>query len=356
MTIYGFKMKRGSYSDLKRSGEVIRAGEPVYLTDIKRMVVGDGVTQGYLLPKFLDDSKESYINILRNQYKGLNLTEFCKEEIADYGGNAWEWIHNERIKRNKFDGLAPWDYIPYEQQARAISDGTKTYNLPKKTMRARIAGIDTYFNYGYPSACPHHIDFITISDTIGVNIPWQTCDNNNGSSYSIYPWRTSVLYACLNGVDNRGTGYGGVELGFNASSGGVLQSMPQYLQDNIAMKRLFADSRKSDSGLLTESTSGDVDDVGKIWVPREVEILGFVCNTQQKDGLGINRSAYGSIQYDIFKHGNAKLDMGRVGVWTSSVAGGSSSRACNVNSYGYAGTIECAPAWSSAWAGFRLAA
>jgi hypothetical protein len=354
MTIYGFKMKRGTFANLKSTGAVLREGEPVYLTDIRRMVVGDGVTQGYKLPQFLDDEHEAALAILNNTYRGVNLATKFAEEVADYSGNAWKWIQEERINRDKVADLYPWDYILADQTGRTISDGTTSYNLPTKTHKMHIAGINTYKNYGYPSGCPTHIDFLSVSSTIGVNIPWQTRDFNNGSSAIIYPWRQSKLYACLNGVDNRHNDRSGNELGFDASSGGVLQSLPQYLQDNIAMKRMFADSRYSGSGDLTESTAGDVDDVGKIWVPREVEVYGFPCNSQQKDGNGVNRSAYGSIQYPIFANNNAKQEMGRVDVWLSSVAGGSSSRACSVSAIGFAGTFECTYAWNSAWVGFRL--
>lgn len=342
------KAKLTSYGTVLKDGEIMR------LSDVDRVTIGDGVTAGKDRPVFLDSFHEGAFGILNNSYRGVNLAEKFAEEVADYGGDAWKWIQEERINREKVADLYPWDYIFAQQTGRTISDGTTSYALPTKTHKMHIAGINTYKNYGYPSGCPTHIDFISVDSTIGVNIPWQTRDLNNGSSAIIYPWRQSKLYACLNGVDNRHNDWQGNELGFDASTGGVLQSLPQYLQEHIAMKRMFADSRYSGSGALTESTAGDVDDCGYIWVPREVEVYGFPCNSQQKDANGVNRSAHGSIQYPIFANNNAKQEMGRVGVWLSSVASGSSSRACLVYSNGYADTLVCTSVWSSAWVGFRL--
>ena len=355
-TKQGVQNLRGTAAQWTSKQTVLKAGELGFCTDADRLKIGNGSKKFDERPHLLDSYHEAAIGMLNNSYRGTNLVTKFAEEIADYGGDAFNWIHNERIKRNKMADLYPWDYIDYQQTARTISDGTTSYALPAKTMRAYIAGIDTYYNYGYPSGCPHHIDFLTVKDTIGVNIPWQTCDNNNGSTKSPYPWLASKLYACLNGVNNVGIGFDGKQMGFDASTGGVLQSMPQYLQNNIAEKRIFSDSRYSGSGALTESTAGDIHDVGKIWIPTEVEVYGFPCNTQQRDGLGINRSAYGSIQYPIFANNNAKQTMGRVHVWLQSVASGSSSRACYVDSNGIADTVECANAWVSAWVGFRLSA
>jgi len=353
-SIEGMQVLHDTKANLVSTATVLKEGEFFHETDTDRVRIGNGTTQGKNRPYFFDSEHEAAFGILNNSYRGVNLATKFADEVADYSGDAWKWIQEERINREKVADLYPWDYIEVTQTGRTISDGTTSYVLPTKTHKMHIAGIDTYYNYGYPSGCPHHIDFISVDSTIGVNIPWQTIDFNNGSSSIIYPWRQSKLYACLNGVDNRHNNYQGTELGFDASSGGVLQSLPQYLQEHIAMKRMFADSRYSGSGALTESSAGDVDDYGYLWVPREVEVYGFPCNTQQKDANGINKSAYGSIQYPIFANNNAKLAMGRVSVWLSSVASGSSSHACFVGSSGDAGTSACANAWNSAWVGFRL--
>lgn len=346
VTHSGVQNLRGDAAAWTSKQVVLKAAELGYDTTNDRVKIGNGTKKFDERPNLLDSDHEAFIALLNNTYDGVDLTQKFAAEIANYA-SPWAWI-KARITAGNFKGINIRDYIPFNLSAGTITDGTTSYNIGAKTMKARVAGINTYLNYGYPSGCTKHIDFITTSETIGTNIPWQTIDDNNGSTASPYPWLASKIYACLNGVNNVGTGFGGTTKGFNASSGGVLQLLPAALRNVITVKRLFGESRYSGSGTLTTSTAGDIHDMGELWLPTEVEVYGFPCNSQQADQYGINRSAYGSIQYPIFANNNRKQDMGRVHWWLSSVASGSSTHACNVNNNGNANTNSCTNAWKSA--------
>lgn len=354
----GMQQLRGTEAEFATVDAVIKSGEIAYGTDTKKVKMGDGVHKYATSERLLDDIHDGYITRLNNQYEGVDLTVKFADEIANYT-SVWHWLKN-RCTTNNFEGINIWDYIPCAQSAGTISDGNTSYNVPAKNHKMRVIGIDTYYQYGYPSGTTHHIDFMS-ENTIGVNIPWQSSDNNNGSNKSAYPWLASKIYACLNGVDNSGTGANSTVMGFDASGtnqgvAGVKALLPADLISNITNKRLFIDSRYNASTLLTESTAGDAIDMGAFWLPTEVELYGFPCNTIQKDSLGINRSAYGSIQYPAFVANNRKQCTGRVGWWLASVASGASGRACGVNSNGRAGAYECTFTGFSAPLCFRIAA
>ena len=347
-SIEGMQVLHDTKANLVSTSTVLKEGEFFHETDTDRVRIGDGTTQGKNRPVMLDSNHEAYIAGIDRKYAGKDLTSVHATEIASgktrnntafTAGDAWGWI-KKRIADNDFDGIHVGDYIPFNLSAGSISDGTTTYSISAKTMQAQIVGIDTYYNYGYPSAEGHHIDFIS-KQTVGTNMKWNPTDNNNGTSVDNYPFTASAIYACLNGVNNYTTSaYNSVAHGFDASSGGILQLLPSALQSVIKMKRLFTEKRYSGSGLLTEANAGDITDIGKLWLPTEVEVYGFPCNSQQKDGNGVNRSANGSIQYPFFANCHSK-DKNRVNWWLSSVASGTSSRACNVNNNGNANTNEC---------------
>ena len=78
-------------------------------------------------------------------YPGTDLTVKFAAEIKGYS-DAWAWI-KARIKAGNYAGIHVSDYIPF----------TTTNSV---TMKAQVAGINTYTNYG-DSQVGNHIDFIT---------------------------------------------------------------------------------------------------------------------------------------------------------------------------------------------------
>ena len=357
------QQRRDTSANWKTVNPILKAGEIAFETDTGKMKIGDGSSNYNALPYKANDDVYKLENKL---YDGVDLSVKFADEIEAYA-SVWAWI-KARITANNYDGINIGDYIPFTLSAGSISDGSTTMNITQKTMQAQIAGIDTYYGYGYgipanneAHTVGHHIDFIS-KQTIGTNIQWNPTDNNNGTATQQNPWLASKIYACLNGINNYTTSaYNNVPHGYNASSGGVLQLLPTELQNVIKQKTLYIPKRYSASGLLTESNaSHDVWGIGKLWLPTEFEVYGAPIHSAGKADNGYDYNNFGSpVQYPLFAGSNSYrncLNKNRVHWWLSSVCGGSSTDACYVSGAGYARAHGCTSTDISAPVCFRVEA
>ena len=354
-TIEGMQQLHDTKANLTSAGTVLKTGEIFYETDTDRVRIGDGTTQGKNRPVLLDSVKEGYIANNDRIYAGRDLSTVHSAEItASYSGNVWAWI-KARITNGNFDGIHVGDYIPFTLSAGTITDSDTSYSITSKTLNAAIAGINTYKGYG-DTEIGNHIDFIT-TNCIGTNIPYNKTNHNNGTSTYQNPFMASKIYACLNGIDNTGTGYDSTAYGYNASSGGVFQLLPEALRNVIISKRIFAPKRYSGSGHLTEANGREWESWGTavnsggvtrgLWLPTEVEVYGYPVNATggKEANSGIcNELVAGCVQYPLFAGtaGKPHKVKNRVSWWLSSVASGSSTRACSVGSAGDAIAYDCA--------------
>ena len=253
----------------------------------------------------------SYATLDANRiYEGVDLETKFAAEIAGYS-DVWAWI-KARITAVNYSGLHVGDYIPFTMNGHNI--------------KAQIAGIDTYREYG-DVPVGHHIDFVS-KDCYPVNVVWNTTNVNNGSAANAAPWMVSNIKSVLNT-----TWYG---------------YLPAALQAQIIEKRLIIETRYSSGSTLTDSTSWAWNNIGKLWVPSEFEVYGsIVWGTK-------GYSQNGSVQYPIFA-GNSEKRIknqgdggGRCVWWLLSVFGGTSTYCCYVDGYGfvtatYASDALCAP-------------
>ena len=268
-------------------------------------------------------------------FDGRDLTQVFSTEISEYS-DEWEWIKS-RITSGNYDGLYVGDYIPVTINAGTVG-GTA---IASQTFQCQIAGIDTY-----TGCCDieqgHHIDFIS-REVIDTEVKWNPTDNNNGTSTQNYPWLASNVYAWLNGLNNYSTAaYQNAAHGGNYSSGGILQLLPSNLSDKIVTKRNLLDQRYSSTELLTYSTNWGWQDMGKLWLPNEMEVYG----TQVRSNLGYhqgywNPEANVGVAYPIYLgSGRNRIKRvssgGRSTWWLSSSDGHNGSRVCAVSGNGNA--------------------
>jgi hypothetical protein len=355
-SIEGMQVLHDTKANLVSTSTVLKEGEFFHETDTDRVRIGDGTTQGKNRPVMLDSNHEAYIAGVDHKYEGKDLSTVHATEIASgktrnntsfTAGDVWGWI-KKRIADNDFDGIHVGDYIPAALSAGTITDGDTSYSISAKTLNMQIAGIDTYYGYG-DTAVGHHIDFIS-KQCIGTNIPYNKTNHNNGTSTYQNPFMASKIYACLNGINNAGTGYDSTAYGYNASSGGILQLLPSALQSAIIGKRMYAESRYSASGHLTGASGAAWVTMGGLWLPTEQEVYGMpICSGGVKEAnSGVDRGLAGSpVQYPLFAgtagrtNNKIKYNADRVPWWLSSVASGSSTHACLVYAAGYAAATEC---------------
>ena len=318
-------------------------------------------------------------------YDGIDLTEKFADEIAasPYSGDAWAWI-KARIQADNYTGIHVKDFIPF----------TTTNGV---TLSAEVAGIDTYRNYG-DSSVGRHIDFIcrelwptlktinpvnynnglipTENITLdGVATSYTLTKEMNGvasitkggegltgwhydsSTFTItfdevpeagtavvtgtgteHPWLACDLYHWLNSLSGQipnGTGLNPAVKHVDYTQGGVYFYLPQALKNVIIEKRFMLAKRYSATGILSDDNSWGWTNIGKLWLPTELEVYGMPV-WGGKGGHSLGGSA---VQYPIFM-GNMNRFKYRNGIrnaWCLLSPTASSTHWCYVYAYGSAG-------------------
>ena len=247
-------------------------------------------------------------------YPGVDLTTQFASEIAGYS-DPWAWIH-ARISAGNFSKLHVADYIPV-----TCTNGTK--------FNAKIAGINTYKGYG-DTAVGNHIDFISASvwpTTFKMNLK----NFNNGlDADHQYPWLSSNGYHFLNSLAGNvpnGTGNLPETEAVDYTAGGVYFFLPDALKNVIVEKRMYIPKRFSASGIQSEDNAGGWENIGKLWLPSEVEVTGAPIWGCNKYG------AMGSVQYPLFAN-NMNRNIGRSHWWTLSATSGLATNFVYVTTYG----------------------
>ena len=226
-------------------------------------------------------------------YEGVDLTMRFAEEIAQFP-NPWRWIKT-RIAAVNFDGLHVGDYIPIY-----IGD---------QLIKMQIAGVDTYYNC---DSQMHHIDWIS-KECFDTTIRWSTSStpNNNGNANENCPYNKSNVKSQLNSL---------------------VSELPVEIQEVVSSKRFLLESRYAASQTLTESTSYEWCDLGKLWLPSEYEVVGAGVWSSMPYGAGA------AVQYPIFANSlknRIKMSGDTPGNWwTLSVCGGSPALCCYINDTG----------------------
>lgn len=244
-------------------------------------------------------------------YYGDDLTVKFAADISGFS-SVWDWIQT-RIQAASFIGLKIGDYIPL------VAGGY--------TIKAEIAGIDTYYGAGNPMV-QHHIDFIS-RDCWPVAHAWNKVDFNNGTIVSPHPWLASDIYAWLNSLAmNVPNGaIANPPLGaVNYTTTGVFDKLPAMLKNIIAEKWVVAPKRYETNELLVDDNDGGFINIGKLWLPSEFEVCNFTHWGTKKNGY----SSCGFQQYPIFANNMKRIkgesDGGeRIQWWMLSAVGGSST-------------------------------
>ena len=275
-------------------------------------------------------------------YDGVDLTSKFADEISGYT-DPGAWVR-ARIRANNFNGIHVNDYIPF----------TTTNGL---SFKARVAGIDPYYEYG-DSAVGHHIDFIceelwpTLHQINQANynnglIPAENVASDGTSTQYVitkpmygvakvtlsgtdltgwtydkdtytltfsaapaagtmvvtgtgseHPWLASDAYLYVNSLAGHvanGTDLNPAIKRVDYTNDGIYHYLPDWLKAAIIAKQFQLNKRYSTSGVLSDENGSGWANLGKLWLPTEVEVYGCpVWGSKGGNGLG------GSIQYPYF--------------------------------------------------------
>lgn len=224
--------------------------------------------------------------------------------------------------------IEPWPVLQYRIKAgdfKGIHIGDyKTITLTGgEVVIAEVAGIDQYYLCGHPTKIGHHVDFISRDCLAGTKL-FNDTNHNNGTAAEPNPWRASKLFQTLNDATT-----------------GVYAKLPADLKSCIIEKLALLESRYSDTGVISSSISWAWNNMGKLWLPTEVEVFG---NTFWSDGdVGWTGGGGCNLQYPIFQGGakhiikGAGNGGGRCDWWEASAKRQSSTNVCVVSHTGAAG-------------------
>lgn len=247
---------------------------------------------------FLTD-KEEYVPInIYNSPEQNDPTLYEGRELSEF---TWAQL-SEKCKKGDFSYLRVGDY-----KTITLTDG--------QVLQMQIGGINTYYNSWHGSyQLKNHIDWIS-KECLKDGIVWSELPNNNGTADQAAPYLLSKIYSYLNGT--------------------VYDLLPQELKNIIVDTYKFIEIRYSSSGILTNSNSIGLRNLGKLWIPTELEVLGSIIKGTE------NISGSYGIQYPIFAYSNknrVKQDTeGNYTIWWfSTVSQNNSVTATGMHINGYA--------------------
>ena len=276
-------------------------------------------------------------------YQGEDLTVKFASEISNYS-DVWAWI-KARIIANNYSQIHTGDYIPFN-----------TTN--SVAVQAQVAGIDTYYRYGDSAVGHHidfisrtlwpttvamnltnfnngvipietlsgddvttvfelekhmlSIDTVMLGetpitaytydpDTHTITFEEAPADGENNVSVtgtgSQHPWLASNAYAFVNSKKAHvvnGTGVNPAITVVDYTAGGIYFYLPEALKNVIVEKRIWLPARYNATSVLSVDNTAAWQNVGKLWIPSEVEVAGTPVWGNAGYGAG------GFVQYPLF--------------------------------------------------------
>ena len=286
------------------------------------------------------DENETAAKLIDRIYQGVDLTVKFAAEIANYS-DEWAWI-KARITAGNFTGIHIGDIIPV----------TMTNGF---TFNAQVAGINTYKSYG-DTAVGDHIDFISKEIYSSLH-PINKTDYNNGTAAQQFPWLASDMYHWLNSLSGdvpNGSGADPATVTVDYTSDGVYNYLPAALKAAIIEKRIMSPVRYSANTLLNDDNSWGWINIGKLWLPDEIEVCGRPM-WGGKSGYSIGSG----VQYPIFANNMNRIKLnggGRGNWWLLMPSSGNSSLWCHVHSNGQCDNYFTSALWIGVPICFRVGA
>ena len=277
----------------------------------------------------------------RNAQTALNNAEYNRQgQISKYGGQSiaailageigsgtvYDALH-KRIAAANFAGLRVGDYLDVPLvSASAVA--------AQQSVRFLLAHIDPYLYCGDNSK-GHHIAFVAsapvaVAKTVtGVAndsfLAWNTTNTNQGTAETKNPYLGSNLKAW--------------ETAFEAC-------LPEGLTKYLLTQRVLLEERYSASGAINDSNNWSWQDIGKVWSPSEMEVYG--CPVWGTPGWSVGFDC----QFDLFHDTAHRINGTRCNWWLRSVASGSASGVCYVDTDGRADYNSAATTWVRPRPGF----
>lgn len=218
------------------------------------------------------------------------------------GSDFWTWLNQEYIiGESVFNNDGKPDFIRVGDTISIDCGSHGIYML-------KVIGINTYKDTYYNDLSESNgrtIDFM-FARAWDVNRYYNNTAISHGGVYNSNVkydyWTSSDLYAYCNSLANErvlGTATSPIMADTrNYGTDGVFYNLPSELKSVITPKYLTVAKRYTDNATLVSNDNGTTEiNVGKIWLPTEVELKGTKI-------YGSSYSACGSKQYEFFRSNN----------------------------------------------------
>lgn len=235
---------------------------------------------------------------------GQDLSVVLADKISASGGTVYSVLH-ELVASEDFSNIMVGDYFNVQVKP--------TYATSDSSISLVVAHINPYKGVG-KTEIASHIALVSAQPLIvnsrytyvtsGSYLPWSSSNTNNSSNSGRWPYTDSALHEWEAGL-------GGIDL-------------PSDFSRYIIDRQAYLEKR---SGSSSDSTDNSWTSLGKIWSLSEKEVFG--CDVFGTKGYSVGAD----VQFDLFKSGGA-LTGGKNPWWLRTVAGGSTTKACYVDSTG----------------------
>lgn len=255
-------------------------GKDEFIVNVQK---GTGRMAGAEAVKFFDQ----FFPYALYNYEGVNIKEKFAGEM-DYT-EPWIWL-NQRLAVKDISGLHIKDFFEVEAGGNLL--------------QMQIADLNHDLGFMDTEITQFHIDFIS-KDVWPETHAWNKVNYNNGIAGTPSPWLASDLKAWLNSekanVPN-GTGADPDTVAVDYTATGVLHKLPASLRSVIVERRSYEPTRYTAGELLTDDASAEYVNIGKLWVPSEIEVYGFVAQ-----GTRNVYTCSGFHQFPIFIDGRTRI-------------------------------------------------
>lgn len=234
---------------------------------------------------------------------GQDLSVVLADKISASGGTVYSVLH-ELVASEDFSNVMVGDYLDVKVAGTtATSDSSVRFVVAHINPYKGVGKFGTANHIAIVSAQPLKVSSYYSYVTGGSYLLWNSSNTNNSSSSGGYPYTDSALRKWETSL------YTDLPYDFT-----------QYAIDREA----YLEKRYGSSG---DSTGNSWKSIEGVWSLSEKEVFG--CDVLGTKGYSVGAD----VQFDLFRSGDA-LTGGKMPWWLRTVAGGSTTKACYVDSTG----------------------
>lgn len=233
---------------------------------------------------------------------GQNLSVVLADKISASGGTVYSVLH-ELVASEDFSNIMVGDYLNVPVTSNSeTSDSNIRFVVAHINPYKGVGKSETASHIALVSAQPLMVNSTYTYVTGGSCLLWNSSKTNNSDS-SEYPYADSILHKWETSL---------------------YYDLSDEFKKYVIERQAYLEKRYNSS---SDSTGNSWTSIGKLWSLSEKEVFG--CDVLGTKGYSVGAD----VQFDLFKSGDA-LTSGRKSWWLRTVAGGSTTKACYVDSTG----------------------